>query len=129
MGRAKIAIGIALILAAFSWLALSGFNAGKSYYKTVDEVNAMGLSALGKPLRIAGIVAKGSIRDEGDGLWFTLEHNGSVIDVHYVSTNPLPDTFKEGVDAMAEGKLASPGTLRAEKLQAKCASKYQAEAK
>ena len=46
--------------------------------------------------------------------------------VVYTGTDPLPDTFKDGAQALVEGHLASNGHFQAEQIQAKCASKYQA---
>ena len=40
--------------------------------------------------------------------------------------NDLPDTFKDHAEALAGGQMGSDGVFRANKLQAKCASKYEA---
>ena len=42
-------------------------------------------------------------------------------------TDPLPDTFKDGAQALADGKLGQDGVFRASTIQAKCASKYEAK--
>ena len=47
--------------------------------------------------------------------------------VAYTGTDPLPDTFKDGAQALADGKLDQDGVFRAAKIQAKCASKYEAK--
>ena len=46
--------------------------------------------------------------------------------VSYVGSAPLPDTFKDGALALVEGSLMPDGQFVAEQVQAKCASKYQA---
>jgi len=46
--------------------------------------------------------------------------------VSYVGGDPLPDTFKDGAQALVEGHLAPDGHFVAEQVQAKCASKYEA---
>jgi cytochrome c-type biogenesis protein CcmE len=43
-----------------------------------------------------------------------------------VGTDTLPDTFKDGAQAIVDGDYLASGEFRAEKIQAKCASKYQA---
>ena len=47
--------------------------------------------------------------------------------VAYTGTEPLPDTFKDGAQALADGKLGEDHVFRAAKIQAKCASKYEAK--
>ena len=36
----------------------------------------------------------------------------------------MPDTFRDGAQALADGKLDKDGVFRAGPIQAKCASKY-----
>ena len=45
--------------------------------------------------------------------------------VLYNGIDPLPDTFKDGAQALADGKLGPDGVFQANKIQAKCASKYE----
>ena len=47
--------------------------------------------------------------------------------VVYSGIDPLPDTFKDGAQALADGKLGPDGVFQASKIQAKCASKYEAK--
>ena len=42
-------------------------------------------------------------------------------------TAPLPDTFKDGAEALCDGSYQADGTFEAKTVQAKCASKYEAE--
>jgi cytochrome c-type biogenesis protein CcmE len=44
--------------------------------------------------------------------------------VSYTGSEPLPDTFRDGAQALAEGKMGADGVFHAAKIQAKCASKY-----
>jgi cytochrome c-type biogenesis protein CcmE len=47
--------------------------------------------------------------------------------VVYRGIDPLPDTFKDDAQAMADGTLGADGVFQAKKIQAKCASKYEAK--
>ena len=47
--------------------------------------------------------------------------------VRYISDEPVPDTFKDGVEAVVDGQLTTAGVFEGKKIQAKCASKYEAE--
>ena len=55
---------------------------------------------------------------------FTLVENDQMLPVIYKGTEAPPDTFKDGSQAMVEGRIADDGVFRAQQLQAKCASKY-----
>jgi cytochrome c-type biogenesis protein CcmE len=122
--RLKFGVGIAIILAVVVWEGISGFQQSKTYYVTVSEL----LQGKGKNqrVRVGGVVEPNSIQRHGDELTFRLAQDSKSIPVTYVGTDTLPDTFKGGAQAIIEGNLAPSGTFRAEKIQAKCASKYQA---
>ena len=125
--KLKFLIGSLIIVAAAVWLGFSGFNESLAYYKTVDELKAMNESAYGKRLRVAGNVVPGSIQRSSAVVSFSLEQNGQVLPVRYLGKEILPDTFKDGSQALAEGHLVRGGTFESTKIQAKCASKYEAQ--
>jgi cytochrome c-type biogenesis protein CcmE len=108
-----------------AWEAISGFQQSKTYYVTVNELTG-GHSARER-VRVGGIVAPGSIERRGGQLTFRLAQDANSIPVVYVGSDTLPDTFVGGAQAIVEGKYTAPGEFQAEKIQAKCASKYQAK--
>jgi len=122
----KFLIGCLIIVVGIAWLAFSGFNQSLAYYKTVDELRAMGDNAYGKRLRVAGNVMPGSIERVPGAVKFRLEQKGEILSVAYIGKDLLPDTFKDGSQALAEGHLSRDGAFEATKIQAKCASKYEA---
>ena len=124
--RKRFVVGIALVLIAFVYLAVSGFEEGKSYYKLASELTAMGDAAYGPRLRVAGDVVTGTIQKEGFNTRFQIEQAGTVLPVLYSGTEPLPDTFTDGSKAVVEGVYRRDGVFEAKKVQAKCASKYEA---
>jgi cytochrome c-type biogenesis protein CcmE len=123
----KFAALIVIIVGTLVWLAAGGINEGKTYYKTVQEVRQMGDSALDRRLRVAGDVEAGSIVRLGKEVAFTLQQEKLSLKVVYDGTDPLPDTFRDGAQALADGRMGSDGVFRANKIQAKCASKYEAK--
>jgi cytochrome c-type biogenesis protein CcmE len=125
--KRRFVIGIAAILIAVGYLAVSGFEEGKSYYKLASELTEMGDKAYGLRLRVAGDVVHGSIQQEGFNTRFQIEQAGTVLPVLYTGTEPLPDTFANGSKAVVEGTYRHDGIFEAKKIQAKCASKYEAE--
>lgn len=123
----KFIIGSALIVVAIIWLGASGFQEGKAYYKTADELAQMGDEAIGKRIKVAGDVVQGSIEHEGRDLSFQIESEGVVIPIRYVGSAPIPDTFGDATQAVVEGTYTPNGVFEANTIQAKCASKYEAD--
>lgn len=124
MGRRrwKFAVGVVIIFGVAAWGAVSGFQQSKSYYVTVNQL--LSGKVTHRHIRVGGVVAAGSIVRHGDTLQFRLKQNSESIPVVYVGTETLPDTFKDGAQAVVQGSYSPGGTFRAEHVQAKCASKY-----
>jgi cytochrome c-type biogenesis protein CcmE len=116
-----------LIVGSLVWLAFSGVKDTKTYYKTIPELEKMGAQAQGQRLRVGGDVQPGSIVKTGGRVLFQLHQGGEVLNVVYVGSDPLPDTFKDNAQALAEGRLSANGAFEASHIQAKCASKYEAK--
>jgi len=129
--QVRFGIGIAVVLLAIAYFAFAGYNESKAYYRTIEEVAALGPSAGGKRLRVAGLVKEGTIERDGTRVKFTLTqdvHSAEhTMRVHYVGSQPVPDTFKDRAEAIVEGKSLPDGTFEADHIQAKCASKYEAK--
>jgi cytochrome c-type biogenesis protein CcmE len=124
----KFAALIVVVIGTLVWLATAGMSENKTYYKTITELSQMGDKAYGQRIRVGGDVASGSIQRVGNEVQFTLtQDNNTKLKVAYAGTDPLPDTFKDGAQALADGKLGKDGVFRAQKIQAKCASKYEAK--
>jgi cytochrome c-type biogenesis protein CcmE len=115
---------ITVIVVALGYLAFSGVQESKSYYKTIKELGQMGDQAYSLRLRVAGNVQPGSIHRQGTRVEFNLMEEGRLLPVVYQGTEAPPDTFKDNSQALAEGTYGRDGVFHANKLQAKCASKY-----
>jgi cytochrome c-type biogenesis protein CcmE len=121
----KFAALIAVVVGTLVWLATAGMKETTTYYKTISELGRMGDQAYGKRLRVGGDVESGSIQRVGNQVQFILVQDKEKLKVAYTGTDPLPDTFRDGAQALADGKLDKDGVFRAAKIQAKCASKYE----
>ena len=124
--RSKFGVGIGVIVVALAFLAWLGYGESKTYYHTIAEYQTLRGSARNHRMRIAGTVAAGSIRHLSGRTDFVLEAEGQTLPVSYVGSDPLPDTFVDNSQALVEGRPEANGTFRAEHVQAKCASKYEA---
>ena len=120
----QFGLAISVIVIALGYLAFTGVQESKSYYKTIKELSQMGDQAYSVRLRVAGNVQPGSIRRHGTRVEFNLMEEGRVLPVVYQGTEAPPDTFKDDSQALAEGTYGRDGVFHAKKLQAKCASKY-----
>jgi cytochrome c-type biogenesis protein CcmE len=122
----KFLVGSAIILLTLLALAYVGYTQSKTYYHRISELSTLPARELRQRMRVSGNVRTGSIAHRDGRIDFVLEEEGNALPVSYVGTDPLPDTFKDGAQALVEGRLQSDGGFVAEQVQAKCASKYEA---
>ena len=120
----KFGIGIGIILAVVAWEGISGFQENKTYYVTVGELTQAQVAR--RHIRVGGVVAQGTIQRHSGQTSFRLAQDAKSIPVTYVGNDTLPDTFKDGAQAIVDGDYLANGEFRAQLIQAKCASKYQA---
>ena len=124
--RAKFGVGIGVIVLSMGLLAWLGYGESKTYYHTIAEMSTLHGSALTQRMRVGGTVEPGSIKRLAGRVDFVLQGEGKTMPVSYVGGDPLPDTFVDKSQALVEGRPAEDGRFVAERVQAKCASKYEA---
>ena len=79
-----------------------------------------------RELRVRGFVKPGSIIRTAHQASFIMEHNGKELPVFFTGNTQLPDTFTDSAPVRADGKLEN-GQLISTRIEAKCASKYEAD--
>jgi cytochrome c-type biogenesis protein CcmE len=124
--RSKFLVGSGIIVITLVSLAYVGFTQSKTYYHTITELSTLQGISLRQRMRVSGNVKNGTISHVPGGVDFVLTEQGRDLRVSYVGRDPLPDTFKDGAQALVEGKMMSDNRFEAEQVQAKCASKYEA---
>jgi cytochrome c-type biogenesis protein CcmE len=128
--RVLLAVGVSV--AAGLGLFWASRGAGAEYYKHVDEARQSGEQLLGKRVRVHGSVVPGSIVHQAGTLdyRFTLESKAprapATLAVRFHGITP--DLFKEGAEVIAAGVLEADGTLKSERIETKCPSKYETQA-
>ncbi len=112
-----------VILGAVTMLVLSAFQSNLVFFFSPTQV-AAGEAPKGKAFRIGGMVKEGSIRREADGitLGFVVTDTEQDIAVRYKGI--LPDLFKEGKGAVAQGKIGDDGVFVASEVLAKHDENY-----
>ncbi len=123
----KVLIGGIVVVAALVWLGFVGFQESKAYYITVDEYASMKDDLEGKTLKLAGEVVPGSVDRSKPQMEFVISNQDKKIRVQYIGKAVIPDTFQDGTKALVEGKASPDGIFQASHIEAKCASKYEAE--
>ncbi|MCF7822923.1 MAG: cytochrome c maturation protein CcmE [Candidatus Marinimicrobia bacterium] len=129
--KIRFTIGIVVIVLAVVVLAIQGMkeDTSMSYSKSVSEVQLLGSRANSLNLKVNGSLKKGSIVRNNMDLDFVITEGNSELQIHYIGKDPIPDTFNNEMDAevIVSGKLVENGVFNAERIQAKCASKYEAD--
>ena len=124
--RLKLLIGAAVIALCLGYLVYGGLQDTIVYFVTPSELEAKGVSALGKSLRLGGLVKEGSWNRE-DG---TLLHTFALVDeastIRVVFRGIPPDLFGEGRGALVEGTYGPDGLFQAKTILAKHSEEYKA---
>jgi cytochrome c-type biogenesis protein CcmE len=149
-GRTKFLIGGVIILAAIAYLIATATQDAAQFFYTVDELAAQGSNAMGKDLRVSGVVLGDSIQYDPQTLElrFTIAHvtddqqaieaagglaealhlaalepNSARVPVRYVG--PMPDLMRHEAQAIVTGQLSQDGVFHAEELLLKCPTRYE----
>jgi len=123
--KKKIQIFIIILALFFSFLIFKAIESSLVYYLTVSEALEEQSPSKFKRLRVSGIVEEGSIKKNSDGsITFNITDRVKKINVKY--KGEVPDIFADEVEAVVEGELIN-ATFIAEKLFAKCPTKYEDE--
>ena len=104
-------------------LAMWGLRDRAAYFFTPTEV-ASGKAAIGQPIRLGGMVTEGSLRKLPDGVTVRFRVGDGPATVPVEFRGILPDLFREGSGAVAEGRLRSDGTFLADNILAKHDERY-----
>ncbi len=104
-------------------LVLDAFQSNLVFFFSPTQV-AANEAPRGKSFRIGGLVEKGSVKRQSDGITvnFVVTDTAKIIPVVY--TGILPDLFKEGKGVVAQGKLSADGVFRADEVLAKHDENY-----
>jgi cytochrome c-type biogenesis protein CcmE len=122
----KILIGVTLVSAALGYLIWSAARSNLVYYDEIGEARAA--VQPDQQIRLSGDVVDGSVHRGGgeSRLVFEIEDAAkrNRVPVNYAGV--VPDIFKPGIQVVVEGRFDRAGTFEADRLTAKCPSKYQA---
>jgi cytochrome c-type biogenesis protein CcmE len=121
-------VGGAIIVLVIAYLIASSARGAAVYALTIHELKARGSSAQGQGVRVSGTIDGQSISwdTQKQVLTFSLVDGQETLAVVYQGARP--DMFRDGAQALVEGKYQDTGGFAASKLLLKCPSKYEAAA-
>jgi cytochrome c-type biogenesis protein CcmE len=119
---AAIAIGV-VALGVATALVLSAFQENLVFFFTPSEVVA-NKAPQGRTFRIGGMVEKGSVRRQSDGVTVQFMVTDTAKTLPVVYKGSLPDLFREGKGVVAQGQLGADGVFRANEVLAKHDENY-----
>ncbi|WBO24100.1 cytochrome c maturation protein CcmE [Sphingomonas abietis] len=113
---------VALVGAAL--LAMSALKDRASYFYSPSDALRDHV-ALGQAVRLGGVVEKGSLRRETDGVTIDFRVTDGIATVAARYTGIVPDLFREGSGVVAEGRFTAPGQFVADTILAKHDENYK----
>jgi len=119
---ALIVAGLA-ILGIAATLVLSAFRSNLVFFFTPTQV-VEHEAPQGRNFRIGGLVEKGSVKRQPDGVTVRFVVTDTAKSVPVAFTGILPDLFKEGKGVVAQGKLGADGVFLASEVLAKHDENY-----
>lgn len=125
----KFAIAGVVIFLTIAALIYTALKQSSVYYMTVPELRARGESLKGEGVRASGQVMGGSISYDKEKLilnFKAFEKGQPDIFINVTYNGIKPDSFKEGVQVIIEGKYNQQENLfKASILLVKCPSRYE----
>ena len=113
---AAVAVLIAIVLAMW------GLKDRASYFYTPADI-AAGKAEQGQSMRLGGMVERGSIQRQADGVTIRFVVTDGKARTSVVYRGIVPDLFREGSGAVAEGRIEN-GTFVADTILAKHDERY-----
>jgi len=119
---AMVAGGLAA-LAVAAGLILTAFQQNLVFFFTPSQV-AANEAPQGRTFRIGGMVEKGSVSRQADGLTVRFQVTDTAKSIPVVYRGALPDLFREGKGVVAQGRVGADGVFVANEVLAKHDENY-----
>lgn len=121
--RLILALAALVALIGAGLLAASALKDEAAYFYAPGDVETKGVEP-GKPIRLGGMVVKGSLKRAADGVTITFDVTDGKATVPAIFSGIAPDLFKEGSGVVAEGSFDAKGSFIATNLLAKHDERY-----
>ena len=117
-----IILAVAALLGAVL-LAMWGLQDRAAYFVTPSDI-AAGKTTPDKAMRLGGMIERGSLKRDPDGLTIRFTVSDTKAETPVVYRGITPDLFREGSGVVAEGRLNPDGLFVADTILAKHDERY-----
>lgn len=121
--RLVLALAALAALVVAVLLAMSALKDQASYFYSPADAERDHVP-IGKPVRLGGMVEKGSLVRQKDGVTIDFRVTDGIATVATRYTGIVPDLFREGSGVVAEGRFVGPARFVAETILAKHDERY-----
>ena len=121
----KLLVGGLVVAAALGYLIFGGLQETLVYFVTPTELRQQGDRAVGRALRVGGMVEPGSIQWDPRTLQLAFRLSDGVAVVAVRHRGVPPDLFAEGRGAVVEGMVTVEGVFQASQILAKHSEEYR----
>ncbi|MDZ4224412.1 MAG: cytochrome c maturation protein CcmE [bacterium] len=118
-------LGIVIIAGALGYLAFGKLENNIVYFVTPSELLAKGEVAFGKPVRLGGMVKKGTIEWDAQNTLLQFQMNDGTKEIAIISHETPPQMFQDEMGVVVEGKLSPDGTFQADRLMVRHSDEYR----
>lgn len=122
--RRRAIVAAVVVVAAVTALLWQGLGNAAVYFKTADEAVAERQSLGDRRFRVEGVVVDGTVREDGNGVRFSIEENGATVPVRH--QGDPPELFKPGIPVVLEGHWQGT-TYESDRIMVRHTNEYRAE--
>ena len=123
--QVRFLVGALVVAAALGYLIFGGLQETLVYFVTPTELREQGDRAVGRALRVGGMVESGSIQWDPRTLQLNFRLSDGVAAVAVQHRGVPPDLFAEGRGAVVEGTATAEGIFLASQILAKHSEEYR----
>ena len=127
--QVEVKVGPIAILLTLVFIGYQAFNDTKRDYQRVSELYAREGWLEGKRLKVMGEVVPGSIVRGNDVVRFMIAEGNQTLEVHYIGTNHLPDTFRDHSETVVDGRYSGNGLFKATRFAGQVRLEVRTEAR
>jgi cytochrome c-type biogenesis protein CcmE len=121
--RGLMILGGLAALAITAALVLSAFQQNLVFFFTPTQI-AANEAPLGRTFRVGGMVERGSVKRQADGVTVQFIVTDTAKGIPVVYRGQLPDLFREGKGVVTQGRLGPDGIFHANEVLAKHDENY-----
>jgi cytochrome c-type biogenesis protein CcmE len=124
--RTLTLLGATVVLGGFAFLLYGGIGENLVFYLTPTELEARGEGAYDTSVRLGGVVIPQSVQWDADALDLRFRIGDGTTEYEVHSTGAPPQMFRDGIEVLVEGRLASSGVFHSTSLMVKHSNEYRA---